>query len=95
VVDALHDDCGVVADDLGVAEILIGLWGSNIENAVAKRSKCDRGVAKITLVGEHHLQDCDVTNDRRRDCGDEEENGSDEEEEGADMVKESSFCHLD
>jgi hypothetical protein len=24
MVDPLHDDCGVVADDLGVAEILIG-----------------------------------------------------------------------
>jgi len=95
MVDPLHDDCGVVADDLGVAEILIGLRGSNIENTVAKCPKCDRRVAKVALVGEHHLQDCDVTNDRRRDGGDEEQNRGDEEEEGADMVKDASFCHLD
>jgi len=70
LVNAFHDGCGVVADDPGEAVILIGLYGRNIEDAVAKGSECDRGVANIGLVGEHHLQDCDVTNDRRRDGGD-------------------------
>ena len=34
---------------------------SNIENAVAKGAECDRGVANIGLVGEHDLQDGNVT----------------------------------
>jgi hypothetical protein len=35
---------------------------SNIENAVAKGTECDGGVANIGLVGEHDLQDGNVTN---------------------------------
>lgn len=39
--------------------------GSNIENAMAKGAECDGGVAEDASVGEHHLQDGDVSDDRR------------------------------
>ena len=51
------------------------LRGSNIENAVAKCSEGHRRMANIRCIGERHLQDCDVVDDRCRYSGDEEEDG--------------------
>jgi hypothetical protein len=41
------------------------------------------------FVGEHHLQDRYILNDRRRDGSDEEENRGGQEEEGTNMVDNS------
>jgi hypothetical protein len=41
------------------------LRGSNIENAVAKGTECDRGVTDVALVREHDLENGDVSDDRR------------------------------
>jgi hypothetical protein len=71
------------------------LDGSHIEDAVAKSSECDGGVADISLVGERHLQDGDVSHNRRRDCGDEEQNRCHEEQEGADMMENARLRHFD
>jgi hypothetical protein len=60
---------------------------------VAKGAERDGGVADVSAVGEHHLQHSDVTDDRRRDGGDEKENRSCEEKEGAEMMKDSCFRH--
>ncbi len=61
---------------------------------MTKGPECDGGVAKIGLVGEHHLQDANISNDGRGDGGDEEEYGSYEQQEGAQMMKDSSFLHF-
>jgi len=71
-VDASYDIGGVIANVLWVAVILIGASRSNIENAVAECTKCDRGMADCRRVGERHLQDRNIANDRCRDGGDEE-----------------------
>ena len=105
MINTFHDGRGLVANDLGVAVILIGsgtilawkskeqdkriLHGRDIENTVTEAAKCYRGMANIRLVHQFDLQDGNVANDRRRDGGNEEEDGGGEEEEGADMVKEA------
>jgi hypothetical protein len=95
VIDTSHDVCGVIANDFWEAQILIGLDWRNIENAVAECAKCDGGVADIGEVGEHYLQYRNVTNDWRRDRGDEQQNRRGEEEESAKVVKDSGLMHLD
>lgn len=57
---------------------------------MTESAECDGGVADVSEVGEHHLQDREVTNDWGGDGGDEEEDGSGEEEEGANMVEHPS-----
>jgi hypothetical protein len=53
---------------------------------MAEAAKCDRRVANIALVSEHDLENGDISNDRRRDSGDQEEDGCDEQEGHADPV---------
>ena len=67
----------------------------HIENAVTKGSEGHGGVADISLVGEHDLQDRNVPDDGCGDGRDEEEDRRGEEEEGADMVEDSGLGHLD
>lgn len=46
-------------------------------------------------VGELHLQDPNVVNDRGRNGGDEEEDGGSEEEKGPNVVDDAGSSHLD
>jgi len=88
LVDGGHDFSWVIANVLAGTEVL--LVGSGIAHAIAERTKGDR-----RSVGEGHLHDRDIIDDRRADGGNEEENGGSEEEECPHMVKGSSFGHFD
>jgi len=94
-VNGVHDRGRVVADVLLGAVILIRVCRCDVENAIAKCAKGDRGVAQSRGVGECHLQQGDVMDDRRGDGGDEEEDRGCEEEERSYMVKNSGTGHLD
>lgn len=94
LVDLTHDPSGVVADMLRKAIVLIGLDRSNIEDTVAKGSECDGGIADIRPVRERHLQDADVSNDGRRNGGNEKKDRSSKQQEGAEMMEDSSSGHF-
>ena len=49
----------------------------------------------ISPVGELHLQNPNVVNDRGRNGGDEEEDGGSEEEKGPNVVDDAGSSHLD
>jgi len=70
VIDHIHYVGGVVADVFASAIILVGTSRRNIEHTVTKGSECNTRMADIALVGKHNLQDWDIWDDRRRDCGD-------------------------
>jgi len=95
VVDAIHDDCWIVANLVLGAVVLVGGGGSNIENAVPECPKCDRGMASVGCIGESHLQKANIIHNWRGDGSDEEEDTSGEEEESADMVENASFGHFE
>ncbi len=57
---------------------------------MAKSAEDDGGVADVGEVGEHHLQDGEIFDDRGGNGGDKKEDGGGEEEEGADMVEHAS-----
>lgn len=54
---------------------------------MTKGAKSNRGVSNVRKIGEHHLQNRNISNNWCANGGDEEEDGSGEEEKGADMVK--------
>ena len=57
--------------------------GCDVEDAVSEGAKCDGGVADVGGVGQHDLQDGDVSYDWGGDGGDEQKNRCCEEEEDA------------
>jgi len=70
VIDHIHYVGGVVADVFAGAVILVGASRRNIEHTVTKGSERDTRMADVALVGKHDLQDWDIIDDWRRDCGD-------------------------
>jgi hypothetical protein len=53
---------------------------------VPKAAECDGGVSDVGTVREHDLENANVSNDRRGDGGDEEEDGCEEDEGHTDPV---------
>lgn len=66
-----------------------------IKNTMTEGTKYDTGVAYGGLVGEHHLQHGEVTDDWGGDRGDHEEHGSCEEQEGPEVVEDASLRHCE
>ena len=54
-------------------------------------AKGDGGVADVGVIGEHHLQDSNISDYWRRNGRDEEQDGSGKEKEGANVVHNACF----
>jgi hypothetical protein len=52
-----------------------------------KGTECDGRITKVGEIREHDLENGDVSNDRRRDGGDKEEDGCNEDEGHADPIQ--------
>jgi len=95
IVNRGHYVCGVVADVFASAVVLVGAGWRNIKHTMPKCPECNTRMSDIALVGEHNLHDRDITDDWRRDGGDQQQDSSCKKEEAADMVENSSFGHCD